>query len=144
MSATETVFAPRLVELGPRETLTPLALKPLQTPAKTKLSRKDSLAFWHRVTLQSVRADGPDLSARQLAMLMSIYLEDGPHTVRSLARHLQVTKAAISRATDSLCKLGYIQRKPDHRDKRSVILARTSKGIHFLSAFGDVIQSELP
>lgn len=139
MSATETIFAPRLV------TTTELP-EPLRTrsskAAPEKISRKDSLAFWHRVTLATVRSDAPDLSARQLAMLMSIYLEDGLHTVRSLAKHLDVTKAAISRATDSLCKLGYIERKPDHRDKRSVVLARTSAGIHFLSEFADIIQSE--
>ena len=94
------------------------------------------------MTLATVRSDAPDLSARQLAMLMSIYLEDGLHTVRSLAKHLGVTKAAISRATDSLCKLGYIERKPDHRDKRSVVLTRTPAGIHFLSEFADIIQAE--
>jgi DNA-binding MarR family transcriptional regulator len=136
MSATETIFAPRLVAVTDRPRPQPAQ------PSRDRQSRKDSLAFWHRVTLQTVRSDAPDLSARQLAMLMTIYLEDGPHTVRSLAKHLDVTKAAISRATDSLCKIGYIERKPDHRDKRSVILARTSAGIHFLSEFADIIQSE--
>lgn len=139
MSATETIFAPRLVTTT--ELPEPLRTRPSKATPE-KISRKDSLAFWHRVTLATVRSDAPDLSARQLAMLMSIYLEDGLHTVRSLAKHLDVTKAAISRATDSLCKLGYIERKPDHRDKRSVVLARTSAGIHFLSEFADIIQSE--
>lgn len=144
MAATETAFVPTLVSLAPADDLPKIRLKSRETPAPVRLSRRDSLAFWHRVTLANVRSDAPDLSARQMAMMMSIYLEDGPHTVRSLASHLQVTKAAISRATDSLCKLGYIVRKPDLRDKRSVLLARTSKGIHFLSAMGDTIQSELP
>jgi DNA-binding MarR family transcriptional regulator len=139
MSAIETAFAPRLVSSTHQpETAHPVVRK-IQSD---RISRKDSLAFWHRVTLATVRSDAPDLSARQLAMLMSIYLEDGLHTVRSLAKHLDVTKAAISRATDSLCKLGYIERKPDHRDKRSVVLARTSAGIHFLSEFADIIQTE--
>ena len=141
MSATETIFAPRLVTT----TELPLPLTAKVKPVVTeKVSRKDSLAFWHRVTLATVRSDAPDLSARQLAMLMTIYLEDGLHTVRSLAKHLDVTKAAISRATDSLCKLGYIERKPDHRDRRSIVLARTSAGIHYLSEFADIIQAERP
>lgn len=139
MPATQTAFAPRLVSTTETaETASPIVRK-IQAE---RISRKESLAFWHRVTLATVRSDAPDLSARQLAMLMSIYLEDGLHTVRSLAKHLDVTKAAISRATDSLCKLGYIERKPDHRDKRSVVLARTSAGIHFLSEFADIIQAE--
>lgn len=141
MPATEVLFAPRLVASSAAPQ--PIKVEPVEVRPE-KLSRKDSLAFWHRVTLQTVRSDAPDLSARQLAMLMTIYLEDGPHTVRSLAKHLDVTKAAISRATDSLSKLGFLERKPDHRDKRSVVLARTSAGIHFLSEFADTIQSERP
>lgn len=139
MSATKTAFAPRLVATTDSAEIADTVVRKIQTD---RMSRKDSLAFWHRVTLATVRSDAPDLSARQLAMLMSIYLEDGLHTVRSLAKHLGVTKAAISRATDSLCKLGYIERKPNYRDKRSVVLARTSAGIHFLSEFADIIQSE--
>lgn len=139
MSATKTAFAPRLVTVTEPSDIAHPVVRKIQTD---RVSRKESLAFWHRVTLATVRSDAPDLSARQLAMLMTIYLEDGLHTVRSLAKHLDVTKAAISRATDSLCKLGYIERKPDHRDKRSVVLARTSAGIHFLSEFADIIQAE--
>ena len=144
MAVSDTVFVPTLAATTAEDDLPKIRLKTRETPDTPQLSRKASLAFWHRVTLANVRSDAPDLSSRQLAMMMSIYLDSGPHTVRSLAAHLQVTKAAISRATDSLCKLGYIVRKPDPRDKRSVLLARTSKGIHFLSALGDTIQAELP
>ena len=139
MSATKTAFAPRLISTTEPAEITHPKVRKIQSDRR---SRKDSLSLWHRVTLTTVRSDAPDLSARQLAMLMSIYLEDGLHTVRSLAKHLGVTKAAISRATDSLCKLGYIERKPDHRDKRSVVLTRTPAGIHFLSEFADIIQAE--
>jgi DNA-binding MarR family transcriptional regulator len=139
MSATKSAFAPRLVAVTDTPKIAHPKVKKIQSD---RVSRKESLAFWYRVTLATVRSDAPDLSSRQLAMLMTIYLEDGLHTVRSLAKHLDVTKAAISRATDSLCKLGYIERKPDHRDKRSVVLARTPAGIHFLSEFADIIQTE--
>jgi len=141
MPATKTAFAPRLVTVTEPSKI---AQPRVQKLSSDRVSRKESLAFWYRVTLATVRSDAPDLSARQLAMLMTIYLEDGLHTVRSLAKHLDVTKAAISRATDSLSKLGYIERKPDHRDKRSVVLARTPAGIHFLSKFADIIQDERP
>lgn len=139
MSATKPAFAPRLIATTDAAEIAHPKVRKIQSDRR---SRKDSLSLWHRVTLATVRSDAPDLSARQLAMLMSIYLEDGLHTVRSLAKHLGVTKAAISRATDSLCKLGYIERKPDHRDKRSVVLTRTPAGIHFLSEFADIIQAE--
>jgi len=73
---------------------------------------------------------------------MTIYLSEGPHTVRSLAKHLSVTKAVISRAIDRLCSYGYIERAPDIRDKRSVIMRRTSGGINYLRDFARLIQSE--
>ncbi len=108
------------------------------------LSRTDSLSLWYRVTLGSVLNNAPDLTARQLAVMMSVYLEAGPHTVRSLAKKLNVTKAVITRAANRLCKLNYIQRAPDHRDKRSIILTRTPNGIHYLRDFADIIQTEFP
>lgn len=46
-----------------------------------------------------VRRDGPDLSARQLGVFLTVYLNDGPHTVRGLAAELNVSKPAITRAS---------------------------------------------
>jgi hypothetical protein len=43
-----------------------------------------------------VRRDGPDLSARQLGVFLTVYLTDGPHTVRGLAAELNVSKPAIT------------------------------------------------
>jgi len=109
-----------------------------------KFSRTDNLALWHNVTLQTVQQNGPDLTTRQLALLMSVYLDSGPHTVRSLAAQLGVTKAVISRAVDRLCKYGSIQRAPDPNDGRSVLFKRTSTGIHYLQGFADIIHGQMP
>ena len=108
----------------------------------SKPSRKDSLALWHRVILASVTMDTPDLSSRQMAILMTVYLEDDAHTVRSLAHKLKVTKAVISRALDTLTRYGIVERAPDMRDKRSIIVKRTSGGILYLQRFADIIQSQ--
>ena len=108
----------------------------------SKPSRKDSLALWHRVILTSVTMDTPDLSSRQMAILMTVYLEESAHTVRSLAAKLKVTKAVISRALDTLTRYGFVERAPDLRDKRSIIVKRTSGGILYLQRFADIIQSE--
>lgn len=108
----------------------------------SKPSRKDSLALWHRVILTSVTMDSPDLSSRQMAILMTVYLEESAHTVRSLADKLKVTKAVISRALDTLTRYGFVERAPDLRDKRSIIVKRTSGGILYLQRFADIIQSE--
>jgi DNA-binding MarR family transcriptional regulator len=79
-----------------------------------------------------VRSDGPDLSARQLAVLLTVYLGEGPHTVRGLAHDLNVSKPAITRALDRLGELDLARRKVDPADRRSVLVQRTPKGTTFL------------
>ena len=108
-----------------------------------RLSNGDALALWHRVTLDTVLGDSPDLTSRQFALLTTVYLEGGPHTVRSLAARLGVTKAVITRAVDTLASYHFIERGPDHRDKRSVIIMRTARGSTFLTGFAETIRSEM-
>lgn len=79
-----------------------------------------------------VRRDGPDLSARQLGVFLTCYLEDGGHTVRGLAAELDVSKPAITRALDRLGELDLARRKVDPADRRSVLVQRTLKGAAFL------------
>ncbi len=109
---------------------------------KPRMNRSDALSLWHRVTLETVLSNGPDLSARQLAILMTVYLDGRSHTVRSLAAKLNVTKAVISRALDTLTRYGFVERAPDLRDKRSVIVNRTPGGIRYLQRFADIIHAE--
>ena len=79
-----------------------------------------------------VRRDGPDLSARQLGVFLTCYLQEGPHTVRGLAAELNVSKPAITRALDRLGELDLARRKVDPLDRRSVLVQRTMKGAAFL------------
>ena len=79
-----------------------------------------------------VRRDGPDLSARQLGVFLTCYLNDGGHTVRGLAAELNVSKPAITRALDRLGELDLARRKVDPLDRRSVLVQRTMKGAAFL------------
>ncbi len=79
-----------------------------------------------------VRRDGADLSARQLGVFLTCYLQDGAHTVRGLAAELNVSKPAITRALDRLSELELARRKVDPTDRRSVLVQRTLKGAAFL------------
>ncbi len=79
-----------------------------------------------------VRRDGPDLSARQLGVFLTCYLQEGPHTVRGLAADLNVSKPAITRALDRLGELELARRKVDPADRRSVLVQKTVKGSAFL------------
>ena len=104
-----------------------------------KLSQNQALTIWQEAITESVRGDAPDLSARQMAVLTTVYLTSPPHTVRGLAEQLNVSKPAITRALDRLSELGMIRRKPDEKDRRSVNIQRTVKGSVYLSEFAELI-----
>lgn len=72
--------------------------------------------------------DLPDLSLRQLSVLLLVHLTDGPHTVRGLAATMKVSKPAITRALDRLGQLDMAKRKVDPMDRRSVVVQRTLRG----------------
>ena len=79
-----------------------------------------------------VRREEPDLSARQLAVLLTCYLDSDPQTVRGLAAQLNVSKPAITRALDRLSEFEFVRRKVDPMDRRSVLVQRTAKGNAFM------------
>ena len=94
---------------------------------------------WRRVLVESVRKGGPDLSQRQLALLLTVYLVPPPHTVRGLAALLKMSKPAVSRALDRLGMLDFARRKRDEADRRNVLVQRTAKGAVFLSDFAALV-----
>lgn len=97
------------------------------------MSANDRLLYLLRDTVTAiVRGDGADLSARQLAVFLTCYLQDGPHTVRGLAQALNVSKPAITRALDRLGELDLARRKVDPLDRRSVLVQRTLRGAAYL------------
>jgi DNA-binding MarR family transcriptional regulator len=119
-----------------RKPLMPAELRPTQ-----------ALRLWHDVTLDLVRDGEHDLSARQMAVLLTVYLEMPPHTVRGLAAKLGVTKPAITRALDTMGRLGLVSRHRDPKDRRNVVVQRTVAGALAVERLGDVViarHRELP
>ncbi len=93
----------------------------------------DQLLHLFRDTIVAlVRREGSDLSARQLGVLLTCYLQEGGHTVRGLAAELNVSKPAITRALDRLAEFDLARRKPDPADRRSVLVQRTPRGNAFI------------
>lgn len=106
-----------------------------------------SLRLWQQVTLSEVRDDAPDLTMRQMAVLLTIYLDPPPHTVRGLAARLDVTKPVVTRALDTMGAMKLVSRHRDETDKRNVLVRRTVEGALYVERIGDVIiakASELP
>ncbi len=97
------------------------------------------LKGWMDTLVRFVRSDQTDLTNRQMAILMLVYLSDGPHTVRGLAGRLAVSKPVVTRALNTLGALGYIRRKRDENDLRNIFVERTSPGQEFLERFAGMI-----
>ena len=97
------------------------------------------LGQWMNALVDYVRSGEPDLTNRQMALLLVVYLRPGPHTVRGLARALNVSKPVVTRALNRLGTLGYLRRQRDDSDKRNIFVARTSEGADFLEEFGQFI-----
>lgn len=103
------------------------------------LTTAQALTLWHNAALAMVRGDGPDLSLRQMSILLTVYLEAPPHTVRGLAAKLGVSKPVVTRALDTMGKLDLLHRRRDEGDRRNVLVQRTVKGALYLEQLADTI-----
>jgi DNA-binding MarR family transcriptional regulator len=99
----------------------------------------EALRLWQDVALAEVRAGQADLSMRQAAILLTIYLDPPPHTVRGLAARLRVSKPVVTRALDTMGALKLVSRHRDDKDRRNVLIRRTVEGALYVERFGDVI-----
>ena len=103
---------------------------------ETVEQRLDAL---HQTIVALVRRDGPDLSARQMGVFLTSYLEDEAQTVRGLAANLNVSKPAITRALDRLSDFDLVRRKTDPLDRRSVLVQRTMAGVGFMRVLKKIL-----
>ncbi|MBX3512144.1 MAG: MarR family transcriptional regulator [Xanthobacteraceae bacterium] len=106
-----------------------------------------ALKLLHDLNYEMVRDDDRDLSARQITILLTVYLEQPPHTVRGLAAKLNVTKPVITRALDTMGRMELLQRRRDPSDRRNVLVQRTVKGALYVERLGDLMVAkakELP
>ena len=103
-----------------------------------RIEPNDILTLWHRVMATALHKDLPDLTWRQFTLLLQIYRAPPPHTVRGLAKDLNMSKPAVTRALDRLEKLDFLRRKTDEADRRSILVQRTVAGSVFLREFADM------
>ncbi|QCK85854.1 MarR family transcriptional regulator [Phreatobacter aquaticus] len=107
-----------------------------------ELRPAQAIKLMHDLSLALVQDGEPDLSPRQLAILLTIYLEPPPHHVRDLAARLKVTKPVITRALDTMGKMELVSRRRDENDKRDVIIQRTVKGALAIERLGDLLVAQ--
>lgn len=113
------------------------AAKPL--PTRTNSKAIQNLQFWHEALVSSLQKLPLDLSSRQMAIILHVYIGEGPHSVKSLHEELGISKPAICRALDVLEQNKLIKRQRDKEDKRNVYIQRSVKGSVYLSEFSDII-----
>jgi DNA-binding MarR family transcriptional regulator len=100
----------------------------------------DVLLNWFRkTTVAIVRDDFPDLTGRQTAVFLTVYLKEEEQTVRGLASALMISKPAITRALDRLAEFDLIRRRVDQNDRRSILVDRTLQGKSHLRSLGSIL-----
>lgn len=103
------------------------------------LKPSQALGLWRDVVLNEVTEREHDLTTRQMAILLSIYMDPPPHTVRGLAAKLNVTKPVITRALDTMGQMKLVMRRRDPKDRRNVIIGKTVEGALYLERFSDLV-----
>jgi DNA-binding MarR family transcriptional regulator len=101
-------------------------------------ARNERLASLHSGMLSLVRTGEPDLTMRQLGVLLICATARHPETVKSLAMRMHIAKPIITRAIDRLEELGLARRLPDPFDGRSVLIEVTRTGYTLCRSFASV------
>ena len=108
-----------------------------------EIADTDALRFWSDVCLDMVHGQEPELNMRQMAILLTIYLEAPPHSVAGLADKLGVTKPVITRALDTMGQMGLVFRKRDDKDRRLLRIQRTVEGAVYLEKLSDSVRKHI-
>ncbi len=109
-----------------------------------KISIQEALHLWREALRSAVRHAEPDLTTRQMLVMLVVYAPWAQKVrVRDLAEDLSLSKPAVSRALDRLEQLGYVRRKADEADGRSVVLQPTMRGSKFLADFAEFVQQAI-
>lgn len=77
------------------------------------------------------------LTMRQIAVLTYLATVDGPHTTRSIAKAVGVSKPVITRICNTYPQ--YLHRRKDMNDLRSVFVTLTAEGREFTTALSDMM-----
>jgi len=98
-----------------------------------------SLQTFSSTVIGLVRRDTPDLTQRQMALLLTIYLTPEAQTIRGLSHHLAISKPSTSRALDRLTEMGLVMRRTDPLDRRSVLVQRTANGQAYIAEIERIV-----
>ena len=110
----------------------------------TSLTSQHAWKLWHEALSALVRAEGQNLSTRQMANLPQVYIAPLLQTLRRPADIPRIFNLAAVLSMNTLNHGKFAWRKRDESDKRNVLIQPKVKGSIFLSEFSDgmVVASE--
>lgn len=100
----------------------------------------DQVESWVGTLVTAIKSDRPDLTNRQMALLMTVYIRPEPHTVRGLSARLHLSKPVVSRAIQLLADLGFVHCHKDRQDRRNIFIESSSAGAAYLFEFFSLTQ----
>lgn len=95
------------------------------------------------IVSRQVQSDRPDLTMRQLAVLLHVHQTEAPLGVRELAAHFGLQKSVITRALDRLSTLGMVKRDYEPLDRRRVRVTLQQPGTAYVHAVHESVVAAL-
>ena len=105
------------------------------------LAPEPRMILMRETALALVRHDGRDLSARQVAVFLVVYMDDAIQSVSSLAGLLNISRPAVTRILDRLIQFDLAAREEVGQDRRRVLVRRTRQGTAFFHEMADIARS---
>src|SRR4051812_28105584 len=102
------------------------------------LTSLQALELWRHALTAALRREAPDLSSRQIALLLTFSRPPAPHPGRGLPSPLHTPKPGVPRALAGRGELGLTRRTVDAADRRNVLIERTGEGQAYLDGFADL------
>ena len=103
----------------------------------------DRLLHILRMTLRAeIGSDQPELSLRQLAILLLVYRTKELQSASALVDHLCIPKSSVTRALDHLQDLDLASRVTNDQDRRRVLVHQTARGAAMVERLGTAMANE--
>jgi len=91
---------------------------------------------WRLALIVNPKLRAARLNTLKMGILVVVYGEEEPQTVKNLATRLFVSAPAISRSLDNLEHSKLIKRLRDKKDHRVVRIQRTRQGLELMADIG--------
>jgi DNA-binding MarR family transcriptional regulator len=97
----------------------------------------------HREVFRAIYEQPTDDLAPHHLMIMRMLHEMGPCHLTGIGDEIAISRSQMTHSTDKLISLGLIERHPDGRDRRKIIVQLTAKGEETLGKLQQITRDRL-